>query len=117
MTKWEDTVLNDEEMLTCSLVSKYPFRSIVDVIRETAIHQAEKTWPIAGKAGYEQAREEMNLQSTSLADLCLEHRKGGIKEVVDWIEDNKFSLVAMDNYCDFGVDNAKWQAKLKEWGI
>ena len=51
-------------------------------------------------------------------DMILEDgRKAGRREVVEWLENNKFSLVAMDNYCDFGIDSAKWQAKLKEWGL
>lgn len=49
--------------------------------------------------------------------LTKKRRREGRREAIKWIEDNKFSLVAMDNYCDFGIDNAKWQAKLKEWGI
>ena len=36
-----------------------------------------------------------------------------LKEVKEWIEENKFGLEAMDNYCDFGIDDKKWQTFLK----
>ena len=61
------------------------------------------------KAGYKQAREEMDIQLISLADLCLEHRQEGRREVVDFT--NSFWS---------GKDiwkHPEGQAKLKEWGI
>ncbi len=55
----KDTLLSKEEKLGCSLVGKYPFKDVEDVIRETCIHQAGITWDIALKgkeAEIEQAR-------------------------------------------------------------
>ena len=37
------------------------------------------------KAGYDKAREEMALQSASLAELLMTHRKAGMQVVADWI--------------------------------
>lgn len=51
--KAEDTIIDKEEMLTCSLVSKYPFRSVEDVIKETCIHQAEISFKAGAKAMYD----------------------------------------------------------------
>ena len=65
------------------------------------------------KMGYKQARKEMNLQSTSLADLCLENRKAGIQEVVRWIQETEAETAIS---CS-DVLWADWLAKLKEWGI
>ncbi len=39
--------------------------------------------------------------------------KAGMKEVVDWVENNKL-FASVQEYAIYGKD---WQAKLKEWGI
>jgi len=65
------------------------------------------------EVGYTQAREEMDIQLTSLADLCLEHRKGGIKTVVEWLESTCGELLEGYVY----INKEIWQAKLEEWGI
>ena len=66
------------------------------------------------KAGYKQSRDEMDIQLTSLADLCLEHRKGGIKEVVEFLK--KQGAVWVDK--NYAIINAiEKMGKLKEWGI
>lgn len=57
--------------------------------------QAEITWKArepeiegARKAGQEQAREEMNLQTTSLADMLLAQRKAGMEEErAHWVKE------------------------------
>lgn len=38
---------------------------------------------ISFKAGYEGAKEEMNLQTASLADMLLKHRQAGTREVME----------------------------------
>ena len=61
----KETVMGKDEMLTCSLVSKYPLRDIEDVIKETSIHQAKITW---------EARD----------NEIKEAEQRGIQKVVDW---------------------------------
>lgn len=65
------------------------------------------------KAGERQAKTEMNLQLTSLAELCMKHRKEGIREVVDWIEHTGFNRDSKGLF--IGWD--EWQAQLEKWGI
>ena len=40
-------------------------------------------------------------------------RDSMLKEVKEWIAENRFGLTAMDNYRDFGVNAKSWQAFLK----
>lgn len=56
----EKTVMGEEEMLCCSLIGKFPFEDVRDVIEETCIHQAEITFPLG--------------------------KQEGIREVVEWIQ-------------------------------
>jgi len=79
--------------------------------------QQKEIYETGRKAGYKQKEEEMNCQSVSLADLCLEHRKAGRKEVVDWIENKRHLLRPPSNFAKMGIDYNEWQAQLKEWGI
>ena len=75
------------------------------------------------KAGYKQSREEMDIQLTSLADLCLEHRKGGRGEVVEWLEKRKmyrYALIAggrKEETFDIFIKCEMLQAQKEEWGI
>lgn len=50
--------------------------------------------------------------TTSLADICLKHRKAGINEVVEWI---KAHVDQQEPAPCFLAE--EWQAKLKEWGL
>jgi len=115
----KDTVMRDLELWERFGVSKL---GIGDWLRETLKAQAE----ISFKAGYKQSREEMDIQLTSLADLCLEHRKEGMKEVVGFARDyveNKGNI--MDKYTDLHGIAGQWQPfveifdriRRKEWGI
>ena len=76
-------------------------------IRPICEAQAE----ISFKAGYKQAREEMNLQTMSLAELLLTQRQEGRKEVVEWIENNaeqEIGLQGQGNY--YVISDGKLQA-------
>ena len=98
-----DTVMDKDEMIVCSLVSKYPFRSIENVIRETAVHQAEHTFPLG--------------------------EKQGIEKVVEWITEHHAIYpcqYGLDHYDLKGNEvlihqkpclNCDWQAFLREKGI
>ena len=47
--------------------------------------------------------------------------KAGIREVVEWIEDDKYEVnqgtCLLGSIPVFLVHKEKWQAKLKDWGI
>lgn len=87
----------------------------------------ELVWPgdIGEHMSIERIAEKLGVNFYDLQPLIIarevwltkKRRKEGRREVVKWLEDNKFSLVAMDNYCDFGIDDTKLQAKLKDWGL
>lgn len=49
--KAKDTVMDKGEMLGCSLISKYPFEDVQDVIEETCEHQAEISFKAGMKHG------------------------------------------------------------------
>ena len=77
--------------------------------------QAKATYPIAFNAGYEKLKGEYD-------EDMREHRKAGIKEVVEWIREH---ISAEANYTDnynitrswVELPRGLWQAKLKEWGL
>ena len=60
-------------------------------------------------------------QSVCRIELLIKQaRQVGIKEVVDWIQQNHqyVGLCHPDAFADWiQVEMDKWQAKLKEWGI
>jgi len=92
--------MDEDEMLACSLVSKYPFKDVKDVIRETCIHQAEITWEARDK--------EVD-----------EAKQAGMKEVVEWIDERidwKFALDAQLGG-HLSINTQQWQAFLKRMGI
>ena len=66
---------------------------------------------ISFKVGYKQAREEMNLQTMSLAELLLTQRQEGRKEVVEWLQTHPYYKRM------FGESPFEWQVQKKEWGI
>ena len=86
--KAEDTIMDRDEMFTCSLVSRYPFRDIEDVIKETCIHQ-----------------DEISVRA-------------GVKKVVDWMAWHKaFLSFDEDDLTEIRMLEKEWQQQLKEWGI
>jgi len=99
----KDTVMGDRDFKR--LVKEYPNASgIQEVIPIILKAQAE----ISFKAGYKQAL----LQNDWINE---QGRLRGIREVVEWIEDN------LDFYMGAEFESVSWeedwQAKLKEWGI
>ena len=101
----KDTVMSDKEINVA--LKDYPhyfydsqgrrYEGYWAVLKIALKAQDKISW----EAGYKQSREEMDIQLTSLADLCLEHRKGGRREVVEFV---------LSGQC-------LTRAKLKEWGI
>lgn len=141
MSKWEDTVMSGDQMVEVLHNAARPCpMEFQDEPRIRAIAKAQAE--ISFKAGYKQAREEMNLQSTSLADLCLEHRKAGqesvreewndamdlglkeaykagIREVVDYFfyDAGIVRLMGCRTMNEAKAHLPNWHAKLKEWGV
>ncbi len=83
----KDTLMNKDEMVGCSLVSKYPFKDVEDVINETCIHQAEITFPLAKQEGIKEVVKCENLvgwYDTSVGKrvFCVpeDYRNGKLKE-------------------------------------
>jgi len=76
---------------------------------------------IVFKAGYKQSREEMDIQLTSLADLCLEHRKAGrgeglecIKGEIEKVENDYQTDDDLAQYLAFNKAKQKILALFKE---
>ena len=143
MSKWEDTVMSVSQCEKAwQEAEKYWNLGCHDWTKKQAIAEAQAE--ISFKAGYKQAGEEMNLQSTSLADLCLEHRKAGyeqsvldndnwarqdygyqlgVREVVEYLDKHKGAMVRLVSNggetikTTFEINSSEWQAKLKEWGL
>lgn len=61
------------------------------------------------KAGYEARKNEVEMATVSLAELCLKHRNAGREEVVNWV--HEIIKVAPPEVYE------SWQSKLKAWGI
>lgn len=100
----KDTVMNQEQRNR--VTSPYISHDRFSLDQRLLEAQAE----ISFKAGYEQSVLDND-------EWCHDGYEAGRKEVVEWVNGNKFGLRAMDNYVDMGIDSIAWQAKLKEWGI
>ena len=110
--KAEDTVIDGERMLCCSLRGKYCFDEVKDIILDTAIAQAE----ISFKAGYDKALAQ-------LADMTEECKQMGRRDVVE-LDKDIMQHILQDGKGDWSIDSwrlkaflKRRQAKLKEWGI
>ena len=118
--KFEDTIMSGEQMSE-QIQKKAKKWAVVNpaFIEDIANTIAQAQAEISFKAGYKQAKEEMNLQLKSLADLLTTHRKTARQEVVDWVEGQM--LIAGYNMTtgeDIGMISLQaWKTKLKEWGL
>ena len=128
-----DTVMDKDEMIVCSLVSKYPFGSIENVIRETAIHQVEISFPKGEKQVIDKGRksmlEDIEAGRVEIGDvidsMCQESimaaHKEGRKEVVEWFRQHYgfHHMAVYDNWIEHHLlsDDNDFQAQLKEWGL
>lgn len=86
------------------------------------LEQDEIIYQSGWKAGYEQREKEMNLQTVSLSEMLSNHRKAGIKLVVEWMSGCMLNLVYDTNaervaYRDYRVYDSEWQAQKEKWGI
>ena len=117
---WEDTVISDEQVNHEVCLAK----EAVELIRFNQVEmntylritnaQAELTWDIAFKAGYDK-RESEFVYNPDYLDFQKGVKTGkelGIKEVVEWI--NSGNIIHDINWAG---GRKEWQAKLKAWGI
>ena len=106
--KAEETIMDKDEMLACSLISKYSFNKVRDVIKETAIHQAE----ISFKAGQDSVPEPWDREQTVFED----GKKAGMKLVVELIKETRNTPLGEDAY-GYYVWKTRLQVFLKEQGL
>ena len=59
----------------------------------------------------------METKEVSLAELCMKHRREGMREVVKWIDMNGYEAVDGAGDPTMVFELAPWQAQLKEWRI
>ena len=89
----------------------------------TAKAQAEITFPIAHKVGYEQHKEEVEMVTVSLAEICLTHRRAGMEEVAKGIIDKAHIQKSPSETGKAWIDGyVVWLSpvemqELKDWGI
>jgi len=119
MSKWEETVVDDEEMNAKLKENDFArgtegYKQVTRVIKET---QAEITGDIAYKAGYEKRDSEFvyNPDYLDFQKGVKTGRELGRREVVEWgngrceHSPKRFTRRHRCFKC--------WQGKLKEWGL
>ncbi len=97
----KDTVMNDGEIIKASGTPV-----LLQVNRAVAEVQAE----ISFKAGRDSFLDDAGSVNIPLSEA----RMAGIKEVVDYIENNS---TYFPRFSEFSIDNTNWRSKLKEWGL
>ena len=76
------------------------------------LHQQAK---ISFAAGYEQRKQEIQMTTLSLAEMCEEHRQSGRKEVVEWMKEVKImELMSYNFQC---ILKPALNKKIEEWGL
>jgi len=104
----KDTVMSKEQLDAIDL--KNAESNFIDALWDTARQQAE----ISFKAGFEEGRKVIPTNEVQ-GTIYLEGKQTGIREVVEWVEENAYPPAAYKDIRRFRYDD--WQAKLKEWGI
>ena len=92
----KERIIDEDEKLCCSLIGKYPFKDVRDVIDEACLHQDEISFPLG--------------------------QQDGARKMVAWInEHGSFEECDPDTQAYFlpyrWIDEDDWQTYLKEWGI
>ena len=107
--KAEDTVMTTEDVLV--ELRKLSDDEWLKVIKSIHPYGRKLQAEISFKAGQDDKATQLLV---GIPNAIAQARKNGIKEVVDWIENNNVFLVHPDNRVHFLSD---WQSQLKEWGI
>ncbi len=112
----KDTVMKETPQISMSfatLLSEYRvFNEFQNTIKNDRHTQAEISFKAGVKSGY--SAGNIDGQSTNHKRHSMEMkqaRQAGIKEVVEWLNNNFEPTVPMS------LDYRKWQAKLKDWNI
>jgi len=92
---YEDRVLDDEDMLCCSLIGTYAYRAVKDVLIETCLHQDAKTFPI----GYAQGRKD--------AEAECQQRIEGIVKRIQAIYNNASDLKTLEQELRIFLDEQR----------
>lgn len=113
--KAKDTVLSNGKLLV--MLGTPNFTEM-----EGREKQAEITWDIAYKAGYEEGRlygkQESLLNQAIIDQQVQDAKQAGLKEVVEWIEGFVYKEITFDpDVKAYYISGKVWQAKLREWGI
>ena len=103
--KIEDTVMKPEEYEL--IMDNFPNSGFIQPHHTALLEaQAEITWDIAYKAGYEEREKGLSPNETKRLEEAL---IAGRKEVVKWIKKNTVWSILFNT--------AEGKAQLKEWGI
>lgn len=108
----KDTVMSKERLQDIITTKFYGFDPDIDIDWEVVDLVKQAQAEISFKAGKEKAKEEMNI-----AQLWLEGKKAGKKEVVEFVGQNCYVWHDEENKAHVCLDKEAWQDKLKEWGI
>lgn len=91
-------------------VNFYDLRPLIEVRENWLIERAKQ-----------EGIKEAELQTTALAPLLQSAYMQGIKEVVEWVNQNYKGIVdgweGKNKLVGLDIDPEQWQAQLKEWGI
>jgi len=105
---WEETVIDTIPIIDKWLSGELENDHVAPAIAEA---QAKYTWDIAFDEGKKAAYEEWKPAQLEAEKLIKkEARLEGIREVVEWIAENRI----VSSYWQW-EDNEDWQAKLKGW--
>ena len=88
----KDTVMDEDEKFGCSLIGKYPFKDVRDVIDETCKAQAEISFKAGIREVVEFIKEHSSPEASYTDDLHMTR---------SWLE----------------LPSSLWKAQRKEWGI
>jgi len=120
-----DTVIQNENIMDleipCETCDKKPASGFPtsECIECMALKHREKQAEVSFKAGYDEAiKKVLALRMESREWGLKEGRKNGIREVVEWINNNHETTsvwsVSLERWA---ISPKDWQAQLKEWGL
>jgi len=113
---YEDRVLDDEDMLCCSLIGTYAYRAVKDVLIETCLHQDAKTASIKDQECKKNEAIAFETGKTEGRIEC-QQRIEGIKRK---IEERYFpdALIGVkEERMDFRISPSYWDAIWGEEGL
>jgi len=107
----KDTVIKPGELGLA--IIKYPELPMGQAI---SIEQAEISFKAGRRAEAKETYDRKLTFNDGRRAGIKEGNEAGIKEVVEWVEENKLGLSSPSDEFFYKYWN-KWQAKLEEWGV